>query len=140
MLTEIIEATLVMLIAAVIGFALSAIIESSKIKKMEKQKGDTLEDRVNRLTSSLKEAAGLIDEVESEIRNRSTMAEKLGSDIKSYKELAEVKKKEVETIVQFVRGELRTEYRKSFWAGFSINFLFFILGVGATIIVTLITK
>jgi vacuolar-type H+-ATPase subunit I/STV1 len=128
-------------VLAVLGGILAAILQYVEILKIKKRKKeDTLEDRVDKLTSSLKEATGLIDEVESEIRSRTALAEKLESDIKSYKELAEIKKQEIETIVQFVRGELRTESRKSFWAGFSINFLFFILGVGATIAITLITK
>jgi len=77
----------------------------------------------------------LINEVESEISSRQALATKLENDITTYKRLSELKKSEVEAVVQALRGELRNEGRRSFWLGFLVKLMFFALGlVGGTLL------
>jgi t-SNARE complex subunit (syntaxin) len=107
---------------------------------MERGKGETTENRIRRLTASLQEAAQLITNIESEITARSVLAEKLQKDIETYNKLVELKKPEVEAVAQLLRGELKREGKRSFWTGFALNFLFFTLGVIATIVIEKVVK
>lgn len=96
---------------------------------------DSVEERMTRLTSALSEAVHFTREIESEIATRSKLADKLQKDITTYNSLLEVKKEEVEAISQVLRQELRQEAKRSFWKDFCVNFLFFALGVGATLLI-----
>jgi hypothetical protein len=87
-----------------------------------------IQERVKRLTKSLEEATSLIANIEAEITARSTLATQLQKDIDQYNKLVELKKPEVEAVAQLLRGELKKENRGSFWKGFAVNFVFFILG------------
>lgn len=104
---------------------------SKKTKKEE-----TTEERIQKLIKSLQETNDFVNKIENEIKARSKLAEKLQNDISFYNELVSLKKPEVEAITQLLRGELKKESRLSFWKGFAVNFLFFILGAAISIIIT----
>lgn len=103
------------------------------------EKEETLEDRVDRLTNSLKEATNLISNIESEIAARSNLAAQLQEDVERFNKLSKLKQPEVEAIAQVLRGELVKEGSKSFWKGAALNFGFFILGAGASWLINIIT-
>ena len=107
--------------------------------RKEQEREENINDRVVRLTKSLAEATGLIGNIEEEIKARSALASQLQTDIDRYNKLVELKKPEVEAVAQLLRGELQKEGRRSFWAGFAINFLFFLLGAGASWLINILT-
>ncbi len=110
------------------------------IRRKKRQGEATTEDRVKRLTKSLEESVALIGSIETEIKARAELAKQLKQDIDQYNKLVELKKPEVDAIAQLLRGELAREGRASFWKGFAINFLFFVLGAGASLIITMWMK
>jgi peptidoglycan hydrolase CwlO-like protein len=124
----------------VVASSLGNVIYDFINRKRKREQGETIEDRVKRLTKSLGEATSLISNIENEIKARSALATQLQDDIDQYNKLVEVKKPEVEAIAQLLRGELKKESRSSFWKGFAINFLFFVLGAGASWGINLLTK
>jgi hypothetical protein len=133
-------------IAAAIGAILSAIGSvanaSGSLTEMifgREKKEETIEDRVLRLTKALTEATTLISNIEGEIKARSALAIQLQQDIDQYNQLVELKKPEAEAVAQLLRGELQKESRSSFWKGFALNFLFFVLGAAASWIINILT-
>jgi predicted flap endonuclease-1-like 5' DNA nuclease len=64
---------------------------------------------------------------------------KLQEDVKTYKEIAALKQSEVQSVAQLLRGELRREGRRSFWSGFALNLLFFVLGAVVTVLLPHLT-
>jgi t-SNARE complex subunit (syntaxin) len=131
---------------AVSSFGLiTSIIATSAQRALEKElqsRGtkETIEERINKLTSSLQESTNLIAEVESEISERSALVEKLKKDAETYEQLVKLKASEVEAVAQLLRGELKKEGSRSFWKGVLVNFLFFALGLIASVVVNLLMK
>ena len=117
--------SLIFAIAAIISITAQHILSTYL---WEKQKNNTLQERVDRLTSSLGDAMTLLSEFESEIKTRSALVDNLKKDIKQYNKISKLNKDEVEAIAYLLRGELQKGSRKSFWQGFVINFIFFLLG------------
>lgn len=103
-------------------------------------KVETIENRVQILTTSLQQAIELISEIEGEIRARSVLVEQLQKDMELYDKLVELKRPEVEAIAQLLRGELRMESKSTFWKGFAVNFILFLLGALASWLITTLTK
>ena len=115
------------------GIAIGIEYLKSRIDRKIKEKfGETSEERIDRLTKSLKEAASLSSEIELEISNRNRIVEKLKGDLKRYEELKKLKETEVEAVVQTMRGELRRESNKSLWQSAGLNLIFFLAGVAIT--------
>ena len=84
---------------------------------------------MNELTEFLHESVRLIGQIEDEITERSTLAEKLKADIEISKQLAQLKQEEVEAVAQALRGEIQREGRKSFVYSTLVNAGFFCLGL-----------
>lgn len=104
------------------------------------KKDDTLDKRINNLTSSLKQSIKIIDQIQFEIEERQKLADKLRKDVDSYNEIAKLKKSEVDAVAQLLRGELKKESKKSFWQGVAVNFIFFLLGAGVSMALTFFYK
>ena len=122
-----------------IGLVIISIIQFIlQIRKRGKE--ETVQDRIQKLTTSLREAAELISNVESEIKGRSALADKLQSDVETYNKIVQLKKPEVEAVAQLLREELKREGKRSFWKGFAMNFVYFLLGAITAVIITLATK
>ncbi len=120
-----------------IGMAASAIagaIQSFFSRKEEKE--ETLEDRINKLTSALKESSHLVTEVEKEISSRQQLVLELQKDAEKYEKLVSINQEQVDAVAQLLQGELRKEGNKSFWKGIIVNFVFFILGAGVSIAIS----
>jgi hypothetical protein len=127
-------------ILVAVGALISLLGGLLSLKMLRRKKKGTTEDRIRRLTNSLREATQLISNIESEITSRYTLAEKLQKDVDVYNKLVELRKPEVEAVAQLLRGELEREGRRSFWKGFATNFLFFVLGAIASGIMAIIVK
>ncbi|AZN32684.1 hypothetical protein [Pseudoalteromonas sp. Xi13] len=132
------EIALIMTSAAGIGAiasAIAAVFQSFRYRKENKQ--ETLEDRINKLTSALKESSHLVTEVEQEIQSRRHLVVELEKDAEKYQNLVSMNKEQVEAVAQLLQGELRKEVDKSFWKGILANFVFFILGAGVSLGISL---
>ena len=116
------------------GFAAGLQLLMQKLqRKLREKYGEPPEERINRLARNLKEATSAISEIESELRERHALAEKVKTDYERYQKLADLKKEEVEAVVQALRGELREEGSKSLWKSVAINLVFFVAGVVVTV-------
>jgi phosphate/sulfate permease len=124
------------ILVPIIGIIVALFVQFLTRMTLRERKESTTEDRVKRLTNSLSEAVSLIGAIEAEIKSRSELAIQLEQDIKKYNQLKDISKSEVEAIAQLFRGELAKESRVSFWRGVGVNFLFFILGVGTSLLIT----
>jgi len=125
------------MISSIMGKSLEKILEE---KLQPPRTKETIEERIKKLTSSLQESTNLIAEVESEISERSTLVEKLKKDAETYEQLVKLKGPEVEAVAQLLRGELKKEGSRSFWKGVIVNFMFFALGLIASVVVNLLMK
>ena len=118
--------------------AVAAIVGAlfQKFYRPKKEEEETLETRVDALTSSLGDATQLISQIESEIRGRSELAGKLREDVERYNQLKKLSAPEVEAVAQVLRGELKSEGSKSFWKGVVVNFVFFLLGAASSFLIS----
>jgi predicted nucleic acid-binding Zn-ribbon protein len=124
----VLEIIINMIAVILAGLATSIAWQMRRVLNKPKEKTNTIEDRIRILNYSLSQATNLISQIESEVKARSELAEKLEKDVEHYKKLVEIRKPEVEAIAQLLRGELKQESRKSFWLGAAVNFIFFVLG------------
>jgi hypothetical protein len=107
-----------------------------KFLKADKTTRETLETRVDALTTSLRDATQLISQIESEIETRSELATRLRDDVERYDQLKKLSAPEVEAVAQVLRGELKSEGTKSFWKGVIVNFVFFLVGAAASFLIS----
>ena len=120
----------VILIGAATSMAASMLLDL--FNKKSRKKEETLEDRINKLTSALKESSHLVTQVESEIQSRQQLVEELQEDAQRYEQLITLNQEQVDAVAQVLQGELRKEGNSSFWKGVAVNFVFFILGAGTS--------
>lgn len=95
---------------------------------------ETSEEKVRRLTASLQEAAQAIGDIQKEIQERHRLASKLQQDVQTYQRLKQVNAEEVEAVVQALGGEVRKEGRRNL----RTNIAFFVLGVIASAVTSLL--
>ncbi len=114
------------------GIIANSLIEILRLRKLIKKGEETTAQRVNKLTKALSKSTQLIDEISLEIDARQKLVDKLQKDIEIYNKIAEIKKSEVETVCQLLKGEIRKESRSSLWQNIIINFTFFCSGVVIT--------
>ncbi|OEE37080.1 hypothetical protein A1QO_18080 [Vibrio genomosp. F10 str. ZF-129] len=123
---------------SILGVAVFIIfMEFIKIKverKIKEKRGETTNERISRLSKSLKESIDLTNEIESEIKQRHELASKLQADVERFEHLAKLKESEIEAVAQTLRGELKSEGTKSFWKSILVSMFFFIAGVVVTIL------
>lgn len=113
-------------LAGLLSSISAGLIEVFVFKKYRKP--ETLELRINKLSSALKESSRLVSEVEGEIEKRQALVAELQADAARYQQLVAINKEQVEAVTQLLQGELRKEGNKSFWKGVLVNFVFFVLG------------
>ena len=71
--------------------------------------------------------------MEIEINKRKNLVQELQKDAEKYEKLVSINKDQVEAVAQLLQGELRKEGNKSFWKGIMANFIFFVLGAGVSV-------
>lgn len=118
------------IITTIVAGALTSTIASLAYEFFAKKekKQETLEDRINKLTSALQESSHLITSVESEIQSRQKLVSELQDDAQRYEKLISMNQEQVDAVAQVLQGELQKESKKSFWKGVAVNFIFFIMG------------
>ena len=122
--------TILMFGGAAVGIEL---LKRTVDRKLKDKFGESSEEKIDRLTKSLKEASSLSNDIESEIVRRNKLVKKLRSDLIRYEELKKLKETEVEAVVQTMRGELKREGNKSLWFSAGLNFVFFLAGIAVTV-------
>jgi ABC-type multidrug transport system fused ATPase/permease subunit len=126
-------------VIGVLGAVLGAFVSHRAAQRgLRSEGGRSIEQRINRLSSALSESAHVIQVVEAEIKERSELVEKLRRDAETYEQLKNMNREEAEAVAQALRGELKTEGRRSFWSNAAMNFLFFVLGVGTTVALSIL--
>lgn len=129
----------VSIIAAIsVGAAVSFIGEYFK-KKQEKKETPDLNKRVNELTKSLSQSTSLIAEIQEDIEKRHELVTKLKKDTEHYETLSKLKEKETEAVAQLLKGIVNNDSRNSFYKGALMNFIFFVMGIGASYAISQIT-
>ena len=121
------------LIIITVAFGIAASTTAASIQsyfEKKSKKEETLEDRINKLTSALKESSHLVTEVEGEIRSRQKLVSELQEDAEKYQNLISLNQEQVDAVAQLLQGELRKEGNKSFWESVVLNFVFFVMGAG----------
>jgi hypothetical protein len=96
--------------------------------------------RVQQLKASLSDALDVIREIQEEIKSRTQLVSKLEEDIKTASDLAALKKDEVEAVAQVIRGELKSQERRSVRTTLLVNILFFLLGAGISLLVNVVLR
>ena len=124
---EIITVTAIGVLTSSIAGFINGYFHKSHTKK------ETLEDRINKLTNALKESSHLVTEVENEINERKNLVQELQKDAEKYEKLVSMNQEQVDAVAQLLQGELRKEGSKSFWKGIIANFIFFLLGAGVSV-------
>jgi len=114
------------------GIIANSLIEILRLRKLIKSGEETTIQRVDKLTKALSQSTQLIDQISLEIDARQKLVDKLQKDIQVYNKIAEIKRSEVETVSQLLRGEIRKERRSSLWQNIIINFTFFCTGIVIT--------
>lgn len=103
-------------------------IKNQYFKQTEATMDEDLADRINDLSTSLSESVELISQMQAEIESRQALVDKLYSDAKTYDNLINLKKEEVEAVAQVFRTELVNEGKKTTEKGLYHNIIFLILG------------
>jgi hypothetical protein len=132
---------LLSVLAAVVGAVLSALGAwySERTRRLSRASGERVQERVDRLTGTLRDAmralAATSEELQREIDQGQQLVAKLQADARTSEELARVNRAQAEAVAMQLRTELQTEGRRSFWKDFAMNFVFFLAGVAASVLV-----
>lgn len=122
------------LTSVLVGTAL--IVFSYLREKQPQSAGENTAERVQRLTRTLNEAAQVVDEIEKEIEKRHDLAQELQQDIDQLENLRDLNQQQVEAVVQAIDAPIQRQGRRSLL----VNFVFFLLGIVASIISTFIAS
>jgi biopolymer transport protein ExbB/TolQ len=123
------------LIAVTLGF-LQARRSGAAVQSAASQ--HTLEDHLDELSRSMQKSARLVEQVSAELEARAATAKRLKEEAEAAKTLAEINKKQADAIRRLIDTELEGAARRirkdSIWIGIAS----FVVGSGATILVTLL--
>lgn len=119
-----------------VGGAASAVTGILKMSFQKKKAKESLENRIENLTNSLKDSVKIIDIIQSEIEERQKIASQLQQDVETYSRITCLKKEEVEAVAQILTGEIKRDNKRSFWKGILVNFIFFALGAIVSFVTT----
>jgi flagellar biosynthesis/type III secretory pathway M-ring protein FliF/YscJ len=119
-------------VSAITGAAIS-FLGARRLSIRRETSEATTEQRIARLTTALSESSSVIQEIETEMKDRTELVEKLKRDAETYERLRNINREEAEAVAQALGGELRKEGRRSLLTNLFMNFGFFVLGVATTI-------
>ena len=103
-----------------------------------KSAGETLEDRIERYLSAVRDAARAIDEIDGAIEERRKVVEELQEDKTKYDSLLELSASEVEAVMQSLSVPIKKEAKKSRMLSIVIGISSFILGSCVTALAALL--
>ena len=125
---------LAVIAATLVGAGASVVGEYLRKKKESTEKPGKVDlaFRVKTLTDSLNTSTSLISEIQEEIEKRHELVTKLQKDTEHYETLSKLKEKEAEAVAQLLEGIVNQDSKRSFYKGVLVNFIFFVMGVGAS--------
>lgn len=103
--------------------------------KNEKRDRAELEEKLDELTLTMQRSADLVAEVEAELSVRRAAVEQLKTDAEAARNVAQLSEEQRQAVALILRGAVAKEGRKTFWLGALVNLLFFVAGVGVTLLV-----
>ncbi|MCW5205318.1 hypothetical protein VU08_00060 [Desulfobulbus sp. F5] len=113
----------------------SAVIDFVKIFDELKESRESLDIKVERAVNSLKEASGLISELEVDLKERSGKIKILKDEIDRYSKIAEVEEDKAKVILTEIQTSLDRGKKAERWIALGINLaagiLIFALGIFA---------
>lgn len=97
------------------------------------QSKKSVNDKIDKAHSSLKETSMLIQDLQDELADRTSKVEELRSTYERYAQLAEIEEEKVRPLMEQLEIALAKDRRKQIWIGILINFtvgvFIFILGI-----------
>ena len=94
------------------------------LRKKRKERGPTLEERIDKVSESLKNSISDIQELSEDVKSKQKAIEILKKEHTRYEHLTQLKTEEAQAVAEL----LKDDNKKSFWKGVAINFGFFVLG------------
>ena len=88
----------------------------------------TLEARIEELAGALTKASRTITEIETEIMQRRSLADRLRQDAATAEALAQASRQQVEAVAQVLRAEIERDKDRGFWWDLAKNLAFTLLG------------
>ncbi len=128
-----------LLVIGAMGAVFASVFQFVLMRWAFRQRSEStpIEQRIERLTTSLTETAQVAQQIEDEVNERRRLAEELRQDVETYNRIKELNREQVEAITQVVEEAATGEARRSFWRGVAINFGFFVLGAVVSVIAQL---
>lgn len=118
------------LAATTVGTVAAATSMEALIRQwIEPQKERSLPEKIKALTGSLSQSANIITEIESEIKERQGLVEKLQQDAKAAERLAKINRDQAEAVALMVREEIVRQDKSNFWISNLINLGYVVLGI-----------
>ena len=130
--------SVVSLITAMVGVLTSTVVGLLIRRQQGTTAETTVEQRIDRLTTTLNEAARTMQQIETEMNERRHLADQLRNDVETYNRLKELNQEQIEAITQVVEDAATSEARRSFYGGIVVNFGFFVLGAVVSVVTTLL--
>ena len=123
---ETISLMVFMIVTVVIALSVAIGVDTID-KAVRGARGQTLDERISVLTTSLQKASSSIDDIEAEVAKRASLAKKLQQDADEAKRLSTLNAAQVAAVSQALRGELRTETPSWWWTALN-NLVFALIG------------
>jgi len=98
----------------------------------------TLENKLNDLSTSMKNSARLVQEVSAELEVRAATAERLKEEAATAEALAEMNKAQADAVRKLVNSEMGAASRKIRRDAIRIGVLSFVFGGGVSLLITLL--
>lgn len=102
---------------------LSAVLQAAAVPP-----APPLTTRIEQMAAALNEAAGLVEDLEGEIRLRAAAVEKVRADLERYEHLAEIKSEEARAVAESIQAAMRVEQRRSLPMNLGINVTLMVVG------------
>lgn len=113
-------------------FAFMIVLTYLKIwlRKKRKEKGPTLEERIDKVSESLKSSISDIKELSEDVERKQKAINTLKKEHNKYEHLTQLKTEEAQAVAEL----LQSDNRKSFWKSAVLNLVFFVLGTIMTLL------
>ena len=103
-------------------------LASAVVDEATRPRRPPLVERVDAMAAALREAADLVDELETEIVERTASIERIRADLERYEHLVEIRSDEAKAVADSIRLAMRDEARRSFPVTFAVNIALMIAG------------
>lgn len=98
----------------------------------------TLDERIDDLAGSLRQASATVIAIEREISTRRSLAAELAAEAATHEKILATRREDAEAIAQLLRTELQESSRRARRDQVILGFVFFVLGSAVTVVVTIV--